>query len=249
VVGQQYVEGVWVRSTDGVSTYTMQLSFNGAAITLVTVTPQWTFVTAKLPSAADTVRTFRFDTQGGGGASKTADILMFGGMHIQGAEAGSYIPTTTAAVTVTDYTLSGNVITFATPPAPGAALTWTGTYTSATVTAQTSVTAQQFSSGDGATSTFTISRRYGYALGYGVAGAYGSLLLNYQAFVTAYRPAGSGIPYIQGYGTSPGGYATPSRAAYANIGDMTTGVTDAAIYAAIASVLPAATIAWVAISN
>jgi hypothetical protein len=30
---------------------------------------------------------------------------------------------------------------------------------------------------------------------------------------------------------------------------MTTGVTDAAIYAAIASVLPAATIAWVAISN
>jgi hypothetical protein len=86
-------------------------------------------------------------------------------------------------------------------------------------------------------------------IGYGVAGAYGSLLLNYQAFVTAYRPAGSGLPYIQGYGTSPGGYARASRAAYANIGDMTTGVTDAAIYAAIASVLPAATIAWVAISN
>lgn len=90
---------------------------------------------------------------------------------------------------------------------------------------------------------------YGFALGYGKAGAYGSLLLTYQAFVTAYRPSGSGIPLIQGYGTSPGGYATPSRAAYADIGDMTTGVTDAAIYAAIASVLPAATIAWVAISN
>jgi hypothetical protein len=86
-------------------------------------------------------------------------------------------------------------------------------------------------------------------IGYGVAGAYGSLLLNYQAFVTAYRPAGSGLPYLQGYGTSPGGYARASRAAYANIGDMTTGVTDAAIYAAIASVIPAATIAWVAISN
>jgi hypothetical protein len=90
---------------------------------------------------------------------------------------------------------------------------------------------------------------YGIALGYGVAGAYGSLLHNYQAFVKAYRPSGSGLPYLQGYGTSPGGYATPSRAAYANIGDMTTGVTDAAIYAAIASVLPAATIAWVAISS
>jgi hypothetical protein len=90
---------------------------------------------------------------------------------------------------------------------------------------------------------------YGFAMGYGVAGAYGSLLHTYQAFVKAYRPSGSGLPYLQGYGTSPGGYATPSRAAYANIGDMTTGVTDAAIYAAIASVLPAATIAWVAISS
>jgi hypothetical protein len=90
---------------------------------------------------------------------------------------------------------------------------------------------------------------YGYAAGYGVAGAYGSLLLTYQAFVTAYRPSGSGIPLVQGYGTSPGGYSTPSRAEYASLGSMTTGVTDAAIYAAIASVLPAATIAWVAISN
>jgi hypothetical protein len=86
-------------------------------------------------------------------------------------------------------------------------------------------------------------------LGYGVAGAYGSLLLNYQAFITAYRPSGSGIPYVQGYGTSPGGYATPSRASYADVGDMTSGVTDAAIYAAIASVLPAATIAWVSIQG
>ena len=90
---------------------------------------------------------------------------------------------------------------------------------------------------------------YGIACGYGVAGAYGSLVHTYQAFITAYRPIGTGIPYVAGYGASPGGYATPSRAEYANIGSMTTGVTDAAIYAAIASVLPAATIAWVSIAN
>jgi hypothetical protein len=249
VVGQPYVEGVWVRSTDGLSTYTMQLSFNGAALTPVTVTPQWNFVTASLPSAADTTRTFRFDTQGGGGASQTADILMFGGMHIQGTAAGSYIPTTTAAATVTDYTLIGNAVTFAAPPAPSALLSWSGTYTSPTIATPTTVSGQWFGTGDGVSTAFTITRRYACALGYGVTGAYGSLRLNYQAFVTAYRPSGSGIPYVQGYGTSPGGYATPSRAAYSNIGQMTTGVTDAAIYAAIASVLPAASIAWVAISN
>jgi hypothetical protein len=159
------------------------------------------------------------------------------------------ISTTTAPVSVTDYALTGSTPTFAFPPVSGALLTWSGVYTSQTITTPTAVSGQWFGTGDGVSTAFAITRRYACALGYGLAGAYGSLLHNYQAFVTAYRPSGSGIPYVQGYGTSPGGYATPSRAAYANIGQMTAGVTDAAIYAAIASVLPVATIAWVAISN
>ncbi|WP_240655630.1 hypothetical protein [Paraburkholderia phosphatilytica] len=90
---------------------------------------------------------------------------------------------------------------------------------------------------------------YGYAMGYGVAGAYGSLLYPYQAFITAYRPVGKGIPYVNGYGNYAGGYSTPSRASYVDISDVATGVSDAQIYAAIASVMPAATIAWVSITN
>jgi hypothetical protein len=157
---------------------------------------------------------------------------------------------TTAVVTVTDYALSSNgALALASAPLIGSGLTWTGSYQSTVRSAVVAVSAQTFGSGDGISTAFSIAPKYGYAIGYGIAGAYGSLLHNYQAFVKAYRPAGSGLPYLQGYGTSPGGYATPSRAAYANIGDMTAGVTDAAIYAAIASVLPVATIAWVAISN
>lgn len=85
--------------------------------------------------------------------------------------------------------------------------------------------------------------------GYGVAGAYGSLLLAYQAFVIAYRPIGSGIPNVAGYGVSTAGYSIASQGDYATYSQMQTGVTDAAIYAAIDSVKPAATIIWTAIRS
>jgi hypothetical protein len=85
--------------------------------------------------------------------------------------------------------------------------------------------------------------------GYGVAGAYGSMLLAYQAFVTAYRPIGTGIPYVAGYGSSPSGYSIASRGEYADLSMVLTQVTDADIYAAVASVLPIATIAWMRISS
>jgi hypothetical protein len=90
---------------------------------------------------------------------------------------------------------------------------------------------------------------YGYALGYGVAGAYGSLLMGYQAFVTAYRPTGTGIPFVQGYGTSVGGYSQPSQAEYADLSQVVGAVSDAAIYAAVDSVKPYGTIIWTRISN
>lgn len=85
--------------------------------------------------------------------------------------------------------------------------------------------------------------------GYGVAGAYGSLQIPYQAFVQAYRPLGSGIPYVAGYGASPGGYRTPSRSDYASLGDVVGAVTDADIQAAIDSVRPAGTIIWMKIAS
>jgi hypothetical protein len=89
---------------------------------------------------------------------------------------------------------------------------------------------------------------YGIACGYGVAGAYGSLVHQYQAFVTAYRPHGTGIPNVAGYGSSPSGYSIASQGEYASMSMVQQSVSDADIYAAVASVIPAGTIVWVRIS-
>lgn len=39
----------------------------------------------------------------------------------------------------------------------------------------------------------------GTGLGYGLAGGWGSLMLPYQAFITAYRPAGEGVANVMGF--------------------------------------------------
>jgi hypothetical protein len=88
----------------------------------------------------------------------------------------------------------------------------------------------------------------GPALGYGVAGGYGSLAYPYQAFVTAFRPKGFGIPSVAGYGIPTGAYNTPSQAEYASAA-MTSGVLDADIYAAIDSVKVAGTLLWARIAS
>ena len=80
------------------------------------------------------------------------------------------------------------------------------------------------------------------SMGYGVAGAWGSLNLPYQCFVTAYRPIGSGIATV-------GGYSTAGVHEYADLAWVVVPVSDAEIYDAIASVMPAATIAWTRISS
>lgn len=84
--------------------------------------------------------------------------------------------------------------------------------------------------------------------GYSVAGGYGSMVIPYQGFIHAFRPIGSGIPFIAGYGTSPGGYSTPSQVDYATLSQVANSVSDLDIYAAIDSVKPAGTIAWVRIT-
>ena len=67
------------------------------------------------------------------------------------------------------------------------------------------------------------TRAWGVALGYGLAGGWGSLMLPFQCFVTAYRPVSSG----------------------SDAGE----ITDADIAAAAAGVMPVAAIAWLRISN
>lgn len=83
---------------------------------------------------------------------------------------------------------------------------------------------------------------------YGAAGAWGTRNLPFQFMVNAYRPVGTGIAHCFGYGTPAAGYGV-GAAQYATPSIIASQVLDADIYAAIAAVLPAATTAWVAISN
>jgi hypothetical protein len=85
-------------------------------------------------------------------------------------------------------------------------------------------------------------------LGYGLVGGYGSIILPYQSFVTAFRPVGQGIPNIAGYGTPTGAYSTPSQSEWASL-SMINGVSDADLYSAINSVRPAAYRIWVRITS
>jgi hypothetical protein len=94
---------------------------------------------------------------------------------------------------------------------------------------------------------------YGTALGYGVAGGWGSLKLPFQVFVTAYRPLGSGVPLVGGWGHATTAYGAGGWGVgamdYASLAQVESQVTDAAINAAIAGTVPVAVTAWTRISN
>lgn len=85
-------------------------------------------------------------------------------------------------------------------------------------------------------------------LSYGNAGGWGSLSLPFQCFVTAYRPLTEGIAFVGGWATSAGGYGFGSLE-YADLSLMAPVVGDSEIFAAVASVMPTAAIAWTRISS
>lgn len=80
------------------------------------------------------------------------------------------------------------------------------------------------------------------SLAYNTIGAWGSLDLPFQVFVTIKRQPAEGIAAIAGYGTA-------GPLARANLSLATGQVTDADIYSAVASVMPTTAIAWTAITN
>ncbi len=85
-------------------------------------------------------------------------------------------------------------------------------------------------------------------MAYGLAGGWGTLGLPYQSFVTAYRPIGSGIANVSGWGAGLGGYGH-GAIEYGDLSMTEAPVTDEDIYAVTASVMPVAAIAWTRISN
>ena len=86
------------------------------------------------------------------------------------------------------------------------------------------------------------------AAGYGAAGGWGSLRLPYQVFVTAYRPVGSGVPFVGGWCSGAGGWRQGAMQ-YVSAAMVQSQVSDADIDAAIARTVPVAVTAWTRISN
>lgn len=88
---------------------------------------------------------------------------------------------------------------------------------------------------------------YGVACGYGVVGAYGSLSLPFQSFITVYRPHVGGMASVDGYGGSIGGYGVGAIEYVSGVEAV--GVEDAAIYSVIEATRPVATVMWVRLTN
>ncbi len=89
---------------------------------------------------------------------------------------------------------------------------------------------------------------YGIALGYGVAGGWGSLALPFQSFVTAFRPLGVGVPNVAGWGVGAGGWGA-GTIEYASTPMVEAQVADTDITTAIARTVPVAATAWTRISD
>lgn len=84
---------------------------------------------------------------------------------------------------------------------------------------------------------------YGTHCGYGVAGGYGNVALNNQVFLTVYRTGLQGVPGVDGYGGSIGGYGA-GAIEYVGPNMIVGAVTDSDIYSTIEATKPSGAICW-----
>ena len=92
------------------------------------------------------------------------------------------------------------------------------------------------------------TKAWGTACGWGVAGGWGSLRMPFQCLVTAFRPKGGGVSAVAGWGISAGSWGG-GTIEYASASMVSEQVSDEAVVSAVTRVMPAATIAWLRISN
>ena len=85
--------------------------------------------------------------------------------------------------------------------------------------------------------------------GLNMAGGLGSLAIPYQAFITAYRPIGQGVPFIAGLNSSFAGLNVGSQSELASLSQIAGSVTDADLFAAVADAKVEGTMAWMKITN
>jgi hypothetical protein len=86
------------------------------------------------------------------------------------------------------------------------------------------------------------------AIGYGLGGRYASLQFPNQIFIDTLHPPGYGIPKVDGYGGSIGGYGVGSLV-YADMAQSVGPITNADLYALISQTAAFGVLAWVSIVN
>ena len=146
-IGQNYTNSIWLKTADGSTKGVALVDNNGTGFIICNVTGTWQRFACSGIAQALAEHYLGLQLGGGLGSSTSADLLAWGAQIEPGTTATSYIPTTTAAVTVTDYATSGPIATLASSPLPGVLLhgldaaptVLPGTYTVATL--PTAVTA------------------------------------------------------------------------------------------------------------
>ena len=118
-----HTNSVWIRRKSG--TGVVNLFTPGQTPTPCALTSSWQrFQVSSLPISGSTLQLGVMFAVAG----DSVDVAF--AQAEMGNAATGYIPTTTAPVTVTDYTLSGTgLVTLASAPVSGATLTWSGNYT------------------------------------------------------------------------------------------------------------------------
>ena len=130
VTGQTYITGIWIKSNTG-SSQPITISIAGAGASKITYTVGigWQLLPCNPWAVSGASMAIYVGQFGDTSHAVTGDFLVAYAQLELGSIPTSYIPTTSAAVTLTDYTISGSgLVTFTNAPLTGAVLTWTGAY-------------------------------------------------------------------------------------------------------------------------
>lgn len=129
VVGKTYTASIWLRTWASSATLRITM-LNVSGVTQdAALDTSWRKFTITFVATNATSNRIELMTQGNLPSSTICDFVAWGAMIEDGPVAGRYIPTTTAAVTATDYVLSNSgLVTFTVAPPLNAQLSWTGDY-------------------------------------------------------------------------------------------------------------------------
>lgn len=124
---------VWLRGDVGGEVVWLNATPNGATYVRVqcTLLTSWQRFSVQFTrTGADWYCQLGVDLRDSSESAKSAQTIYAWGAQLeQGSSATSYIATTSAAATITDYSFAGVTVTFAQIPLSGALLNWTGSYT------------------------------------------------------------------------------------------------------------------------